>query len=76
MDAAEGPLSANSLIDHLMMEQLTSLAVARLTNVFQLILRSPLVQSWPAAAFFALEFCSLAIRSRSAALASRLHCAV
>jgi short subunit dehydrogenase-like uncharacterized protein len=47
VDAAEGPLSANSLIiDHLMMEQLTTLAVARLTNVFQLILRSPLVQSW------------------------------
>ena len=36
MDAAEGPLSANSLIiDHLMMEQLTTLVVARLTNVFQ-----------------------------------------
>ncbi len=47
MDAAEGPLSASSLImDHLMMEQLTTLAVARLKNVFQLILRSPLVQSW------------------------------
>ena len=46
MDAAEGPLSANSLIiDHLMMEQLTALVVARLTNVFQLILRLPLVQS-------------------------------
>jgi hypothetical protein len=29
-----------------MMEQLTTLVVARLTNVFQLILRSPLVQSW------------------------------
>jgi hypothetical protein len=37
VDAAEGPLSANSLIiDHLMMEQLTTLVVARLTNVFQL----------------------------------------